>query len=89
MLTYELARRLEGTGVTATILHPGVTRTAFAAEDPEQAARLRLGPKAADEAMSSPAAQHRRSPAGLIDDAVYWRRPTTVRVIARSSWPPK
>ena len=26
MFTYELARRLEGTGVTATVLHPGVVR---------------------------------------------------------------
>lgn len=34
MFTYELARRLEGTGVTATVLHPGVVRTAFSAEDP-------------------------------------------------------
>jgi retinol dehydrogenase-14 len=34
MFTYELSRRLEGTGVTATVLHPGVTRTAFSAEDP-------------------------------------------------------
>jgi retinol dehydrogenase-14 len=34
MFTYELARRLEGTGVTATVLHPGVVRTGFAAEDP-------------------------------------------------------
>jgi len=34
MFTYELARRLEGTGVTATALHPGVTSTAFSAEDP-------------------------------------------------------
>lgn len=33
MFAYELARRLEGTGVTATALHPGVTRTAFGAED--------------------------------------------------------
>jgi retinol dehydrogenase-14 len=33
MFTYELARRLEGTGVTATVLHPGVTRTNFSAED--------------------------------------------------------
>jgi NAD(P)-dependent dehydrogenase (short-subunit alcohol dehydrogenase family) len=33
MFTYELARRLEGTGVTATTLHPGVTNTAFGAED--------------------------------------------------------
>ena len=33
MFTYELARRLDGTGVTATVLHPGVVRTGFAAED--------------------------------------------------------
>ncbi len=34
MFTYELARRLTGTGVTATALHPGLTNTAFSAEDP-------------------------------------------------------
>ena len=34
MFTYELARRLERTGVTATALHPGLTSTAFSAEDP-------------------------------------------------------
>jgi NAD(P)-dependent dehydrogenase (short-subunit alcohol dehydrogenase family) len=34
LFTYELARRLAGTGVTATVLHPGVVRTRFAAEDP-------------------------------------------------------
>ena len=34
MFTYELARRFEGTGVTATALHPGMTNTAFSAEDP-------------------------------------------------------
>jgi NAD(P)-dependent dehydrogenase (short-subunit alcohol dehydrogenase family) len=33
MFTNELARRLEGTGVTATSLHPGVVRTSFGAED--------------------------------------------------------
>ena len=33
MFTYELARRLEATGVTATVLHPGVVRTSFGAED--------------------------------------------------------
>src|SRR6202171_1914730 len=31
--TNELARRLEGTGVTATSVHPGVVRTNFGAED--------------------------------------------------------
>jgi len=38
MFTYELARRLDGTGVTATVLHPGVVRTSFGADD--QAAYL-------------------------------------------------
>jgi len=33
MFTYELARRLEATGVTATAVHPGVVRTNFGAED--------------------------------------------------------
>ena len=33
MFTYELARRLQDSGVTATVLHPGVVRTAFGAED--------------------------------------------------------
>jgi retinol dehydrogenase 14 len=37
MFTYELARRLSGTGVTATALHPGMTNTAFSAEDPSRA----------------------------------------------------
>ena len=36
MFTYELARRLEGAGVTATVLHPGMTNTAFSAEDPSR-----------------------------------------------------
>jgi NAD(P)-dependent dehydrogenase (short-subunit alcohol dehydrogenase family) len=34
MFTYELARHLEGSGVTATVLHPGVVSTGFGAEDP-------------------------------------------------------
>jgi retinol dehydrogenase 14 len=33
MFTYELARHLQGTGVTATVLHPGITSTGFGAED--------------------------------------------------------
>lgn len=33
MFTNEIARRLEGTGVTANSLHPGVVRTNFGAED--------------------------------------------------------
>ena len=33
LFTFELARRLRGTGVTVNAVHPGVTRTAFGAED--------------------------------------------------------
>lgn len=33
LFTYELARRLEGTGVTANTLHPGVVRTSFGKQD--------------------------------------------------------
>lgn len=33
MFTYQLARRLEGTGVTATAAHPGVVATSFGTED--------------------------------------------------------
>ena len=33
MFTYELARRIDGTGVTATVLHPGMTSTGFGSED--------------------------------------------------------
>jgi NAD(P)-dependent dehydrogenase (short-subunit alcohol dehydrogenase family) len=40
MFTYALARRLDGTGVTATVLHPGVVRTSFGAED--QAAFIKM-----------------------------------------------
>jgi NAD(P)-dependent dehydrogenase (short-subunit alcohol dehydrogenase family) len=40
LFTYELARRLEGTGVTATVLHPGVVRTAFGREDTGRLLRL-------------------------------------------------
>ena len=40
MFTYELARRLQGTAVTANALHPGVVRTSFGAEDPSGVQRL-------------------------------------------------
>lgn len=43
LFTYELARRLEGTGVTATTLHPGVVRTGLGADDPPLMFRI-LGP---------------------------------------------
>ncbi|MDP9238496.1 MAG: SDR family oxidoreductase [Chloroflexota bacterium] len=34
LFTYELARRLEGTGVTANAVHPGVVRTGFGKNNP-------------------------------------------------------
>ena len=40
LFTYELARRLQGTSVTANALHPGVVRTSFGAEDPSGVQRL-------------------------------------------------
>jgi retinol dehydrogenase 14 len=42
VFTYELARRLQGSGVTATVLHPGVVRTGFAAEDPSTVWKIAL-----------------------------------------------
>jgi retinol dehydrogenase-14 len=47
MFTYALARRLEGTGVTANALHPGVVRTHFGQNDASRARKLMfrmLGP---------------------------------------------
>jgi NAD(P)-dependent dehydrogenase (short-subunit alcohol dehydrogenase family) len=40
LFTYELARRLRATSVTASALHPGVVRTSFGAEDPGRFQRL-------------------------------------------------
>ena len=40
MFTYELARRLRATSVTANALHPGMVTTSFGAEDPSLIQRL-------------------------------------------------
>jgi retinol dehydrogenase 14 len=40
LFTYELARRLRETTVTANALHPGVVRTSFGAQDPGRTQRL-------------------------------------------------
>jgi NAD(P)-dependent dehydrogenase (short-subunit alcohol dehydrogenase family) len=40
LFTYELARRLPTTSVTANALHPGVVSTAFGAEDPSSIQRV-------------------------------------------------
>ena len=59
MFTYELAKRLEGTGVTANALHPGFTNTGFSAEDPALGPLVRL------------LRPFMRSPAKGADTAVY------------------
>ena len=59
MFTYELARHLAGTGVTATVLHPGVVRTSFGAED--QAPYLAVMIRVARLFMKTPA-QGARTP---------------------------
>jgi retinol dehydrogenase 14 len=53
MFTFELARRVDGTEVTATVLHPGVVRTSFGAED--QAAYFALMARVARLFMKTPA----------------------------------
>jgi retinol dehydrogenase 14 len=53
MFTYQLARRLDGAGVTATAAHPGVVATSFGAED--QAAHLAIMIRIARPFMKTPA----------------------------------
>jgi len=52
MFSYQLARRLEGTGVTATAAHPGVVATSFGAED--HAAHLGIMIRVARPLMKTP-----------------------------------
>jgi retinol dehydrogenase 14 len=40
LFSYELARRLRGSGITANALHPGLVNTPFGAEDPAAIQRL-------------------------------------------------
>jgi retinol dehydrogenase 14 len=40
LFTYELARKLQGTSITANALHPGVVNTSFGADDPAGVQRL-------------------------------------------------
>jgi retinol dehydrogenase 14 len=42
LFTYELARRLQASAVTANALHPGVVNTSFGAEDPHGIQRLMI-----------------------------------------------
>jgi NAD(P)-dependent dehydrogenase (short-subunit alcohol dehydrogenase family) len=43
LFTYELARRLTGSGVTATVLHPGVVRTNFGRADQNRTMKALIG----------------------------------------------
>lgn len=52
LFTRELARRLRGTGVTATCLHPGVVRTGFGRQGPTF---IRVGTRVAGMFLLSPA----------------------------------
>ncbi len=54
LFTYELARRLEGTGVTANCLHPGTVRTGLAANDPDMPRFFRLMFRLARPFLKSP-----------------------------------
>ena len=40
LFSYELARRLKGTSITANSLHPGLVSTSFGAEDPATVQRI-------------------------------------------------
>jgi retinol dehydrogenase 14 len=40
LFTYELARRLRGTEVSANVLHPGIVRSGFGVEDPGRIQRM-------------------------------------------------
>jgi len=68
MFTYELARRLQGTGVTANVMHPGMTNTAFSAEDPAR----RMAP------IVFAARPFMKSPKKGADTAVYLASSTEV-----------
>ena len=75
MFTYELARRLEGTGVTATALHPGLTSTAFSAEDPAMGLLVKV------------MRPFMRSPARARTPPSTWRAPPRRRASAASTSP--
>ncbi len=77
MFTYELARRLDGSGVTATVLHPGVVRTSLGAGDQPTAAKIgNIG--RADE-VAGTGSRHLGVPGLLIggggDHRIVFRRP--------------
>jgi NAD(P)-dependent dehydrogenase (short-subunit alcohol dehydrogenase family) len=76
MFTYELARHLEGTGVTVTVLHPGVVRTSFGAE--EQAVHFAV-------LIRAPAGHIDAGREGVRQDR-SGRPRGSVRVMAQRSW---
>jgi hypothetical protein len=92
MFTYELARRLQGTGVTATVCHPGVVRTSFGAED--QVAHMagmirvaRLFMKTPAQGAATPVYLASSSEAAGITGRYYAnRKPKTSRSCRSGSW---
>ncbi len=56
--TYELARRLDGSGVTATVLHPGLVRTALSSDDPSKLLNFPDLPGKAGVEVTSPGRRH-------------------------------
>ncbi len=61
MFSYELARRLKDTSVTANALHPGVVSTSFGAEDPPSPGTTRPRPAAFHE-VPGPGRRHVNPP---------------------------
>jgi NAD(P)-dependent dehydrogenase (short-subunit alcohol dehydrogenase family) len=54
LFTHELARRLEGTGVTVNCLHPGAARTGLVEKDPDYPSLLRFMYRLSKPFMKSP-----------------------------------
>ena len=70
LFTYELARRMRGTGVTANALHPGVVSTSFGASDPAPVQRLvvpLLRPLMKSPAQGAATSIHLGSDPGLVE----------------------
>jgi retinol dehydrogenase-14 len=84
MFTYELSRRLDGTGVTVNALHPGVVSTSFGAEDPTLLTRMarplmrfmKTPPRARPPRPTSPRHRTSRPSPASTSRTAHPRRPT-------------
>jgi retinol dehydrogenase-14 len=91
LFTYQLARRLVGSAVTANALHPSVVRTSFGAEDPARIQRL-LVPFLRP-VMKSPTQGRRHvNPPGIVSRAragfgPLLRQPATHEILPRQLRP--